>query len=376
MSAGGSGAVVEDELVKALDRYAKASSYSATFTTTIQLGGQKTQTMRHTMKCKAPNLVLLDFDPFEKIDGVKAQRANFLSDGKRYIEGAEDATLETVPPHAIADIADTFILGQSWSHATYAPRLFAGSHNLVTMWKTPPLDAGKETIGGREVKLYKFTGPAFFGSTEIGLDPQTGDVVLVRAKMEPLLQMLQSKLPGVDEIQFEENFTNQKFNEPIPNGDFKLAFKPKQITAEVTPAGWLRPGEMVPDFTFVDKSGAKIKLSSLRGKTVYLDFWATWCGPCKQTLPDTETLYKKHHSNPKVAIFAISNEKPDVIQSFISANGYTFPVGLDESTECGSRLGVTAFPTFVVIDPQGRLVGRIEGANPPALSALLTKAGL
>ncbi|MHA0111992.1 hypothetical protein ACXYUI_33780, partial [Klebsiella pneumoniae] len=73
----------------------------------------------------APNLVLLDFDPFEKIDGVKAQRANFLSDGKRYIEGAEDATLETVPPHAIADIADTFILGQSWSHATYAPRLFA-----------------------------------------------------------------------------------------------------------------------------------------------------------------------------------------------------------------------------------------------------------
>lgn len=129
-----------------------------------------------------------------------------------------------------------------------------------------------------------------------------------------------------------------------------------------------------PDFTLVDQYGETHTLSDYKGKTVFLNFWATWCPPCKGEMPDIQKLYEKYGSNgEELVVLGVANPKTDEnpynqdgtqeeVEKFLTDNGYTFPVVMDTTGEIFSQYGIRSFPTTFMIDKDGNVFGYVSGA--------------
>ena len=116
------------------------------------------------------------------------------------------------------------------------------------------------------------------------------------------------------------------------------------------------------DFTLPLLNGEQKTLSSHKGKVVILNFWATWCPPCRAEMPSMETLYKRFQ-NQGLEILAVDiGETASAVQPFVRNNNYTFPVLLDLNGNIGSLYGVTAIPTSIIIDRSGKIISRITGS--------------
>lgn len=127
------------------------------------------------------------------------------------------------------------------------------------------------------------------------------------------------------------------------------------------------------DFTLTDQYGNEHTLSDYKGKVVFLNFWATWCPPCKKEMPDIEALYKEYNLNQDEVVFLgvanpSSSQYPnnqDVgkneIISFLDDNGYTFPTVFDETGEILQNYHISAFPTTFMIDKEGNILGYVPG---------------
>lgn len=124
-----------------------------------------------------------------------------------------------------------------------------------------------------------------------------------------------------------------------------------------------------PDFTLLDQYGNEHTLSAYKGKTVFLNFWATWCPPCRGEMPEIQKLYENYGLNKEelvvlgVAAPGIGQEgDASYITAFLEENGYTFPVVMDESGFAFWNYGIQAYPTTFMIDKEGNVYGYVEGA--------------
>jgi len=134
-------------------------------------------------------------------------------------------------------------------------------------------------------------------------------------------------------------------------------------------------GKPAPDITVKGLDGKAVKLSSLRGKPVFLDFWATWCPPCRASLPHTQKLAKMH--GKQITVLAISNEDAQTIKSFMKDNKYNYPAFRDTDNSAGTKYKVSGIPTFVVIDAKGNLVDYVVGyAGDEPIDSALAKVGI
>ena len=143
---------------------------------------------------------------------------------------------------------------------------------------------------------------------------------------------------------------------------------------EATPQDSQRPVVPAPDFTLVDQYGNTHTLSDYKGKTVFLNFWATWCGPCKSEMPDIQQLYETYGENegdlivlgvasPRTEQNPYTNEGTQAdVEQFLEDNGYTFPVVMDLTGEILSYYAISAFPTTFMIDSNGNVYGYVPGA--------------
>lgn len=113
--------------------------------------------------------------------------------------------------------------------------------------------------------------------------------------------------------------------------------------------------------SFKDLKGQEFDFASLKGKVVFLNFWATWCPPCVAELPAIQELYDLYKGNSNVAFLLVSGEAPEVIQKFITKNGYTFPVYL-QSGKLPRIFSTSSIPTTFVISKIGKVVIREVGA--------------
>ena len=143
---------------------------------------------------------------------------------------------------------------------------------------------------------------------------------------------------------------------------------------EESPAASERPVIPAPDFTLVDQYGETHTLSDYAGKTVFLNFWATWCGPCKSEMPEIQALYEKYGENQgDLIVLGVANPKTEdapynqdvtqaEVEQFLEDNGYTFPVVMDTTGETFYYYGITAFPTTFMIGADGNVFGYVPGA--------------
>ena len=123
--------------------------------------------------------------------------------------------------------------------------------------------------------------------------------------------------------------------------------------------------QLAPDFTVYDIEGNAHKLSDYRGKPVVLNFWASWCGPCKSEMPDFDEKYQLNADQVQFLMVNLtdgSRETVETASEFIAQQGYTFPVFLDSDMSAAIAYGVSAVPVTYLIDAEGCIVGWAQGA--------------
>jgi len=123
--------------------------------------------------------------------------------------------------------------------------------------------------------------------------------------------------------------------------------------------------ELAPDFTVYDAEGNAHKLSDFRGKPVVLNFWASWCGPCKSEMPDFDDAYKKYGEDIHFVMVNLTDGSQETVESastFISQSGYSFPVYYDTDMDAAATYGVNSVPITFFIDSSGAIVAYGSGA--------------
>jgi thiol-disulfide isomerase/thioredoxin/Cu/Ag efflux protein CusF len=164
-------------------------------------------------------------------------------------------------------------------------------------------------------------------------------------------------------------------DEDLP--DTMFAFTPPKDATQI--ADWSLPGMSRPDVLSKPVQplqadtidGGKLDLAALRGRVVLLDFWATWCGPCKVELPILEKLQKELSGDGLSVIGITAGEEPAVVADFLKKMGITFPTAaLDEDHAFLRRFAISGFPTTVLIDRDGTVVSyEVGGQSETSLRA-------
>ncbi len=112
-------------------------------------------------------------------------------------------------------------------------------------------------------------------------------------------------------------------------------------------------GEVAPDFTLVDLEGNQVSLSDFRGKTVFINFWATWCPPCRAEMPEIEAVYQEYKDKGVVVIGVDIQETEEEVLQFVQQGGYSWTFVLDTSGEVAASYKIAAIPTSFFIDREG-----------------------
>ncbi len=132
---------------------------------------------------------------------------------------------------------------------------------------------------------------------------------------------------------------------------------------------------MAPDFTLEDLDGNAVSLSDFRGRVVFINFWTTWCPPCRIEMPEIESLYQQYREQGVIVLGIDLQEDGDVVRSFVEEGGYTFTFLLDTPGEVGYAYRVQAIPSSIFIDTEGIIRSMVVGAmTREAMETNLAKA--
>jgi cytochrome c biogenesis protein CcmG/thiol:disulfide interchange protein DsbE len=159
-------------------------------------------------------------------------------------------------------------------------------------------------------------------------------------------------------------------------GDGQKAEGSVSIATPAAKTGSVTAGKVATDFKLRDLGGREVSLSSMRGKVVFLNLWATWCEPCRREMPSIEKLYEKFGRDKSFVILAVSEDSDGskAVAPYVKQSGYRFEILLDPRNDVGEAYNVSGIPETFVIDRDGRIVahhlGPYNWANPDIRDAL------
>lgn len=141
-----------------------------------------------------------------------------------------------------------------------------------------------------------------------------------------------------------------------PNGQGEGAFSEFNPFTGSIPSG-PRPqvGSPAPDFQVELLDGETFRLSEQKGKVVWINFWASWCPPCRAEMPDIEAIWREEQNSDLALVAVDFAERPDKVREFAERLGMTFPVGLDTTGQITTNYRVTGFPSHFLVDREGIL---------------------
>ena len=148
----------------------------------------------------------------------------------------------------------------------------------------------------------------------------------------------------------------------LPSSSIQANTKPQLTTTTSTAEAAGVTAQIAPDFTFTDLvTGKTTKLSDLRDKPVYLNFWATWCPPCVKELPHIQAKYEQYKDRIHFLAISVDSEQEAPAQ-FISSKGYTFTVGYGNEREISRVYNIEAIPASYIIGTDGTIKAQIVGS--------------
>ncbi len=133
-------------------------------------------------------------------------------------------------------------------------------------------------------------------------------------------------------------------------------------------------GSPAPDFSLVDLNGKTWTLSDLKGQVVFVNFWATWCPPCREEMPSMQKVYETLPRDKFKMLAVLNKDKPEVARSFAAKRGITMPILNDQDNKVGPKYGLTGLPETFIIDKKGvvreKFIGPAQWDSPAVLRML------
>jgi peroxiredoxin len=198
-------------------------------------------------------------------------------------------------------------------------------------------------------------------------------------------QALQDAADTLAKALAESPVPAKKDEPPAPYIDLGKLVRYMNVTATLNDPLFVKASQILADneadvqkadFTLKDLHGKKVTLSELRGKIVIVNFWATWCPPCRMEMPDLDLIYT-HFQPQGLVVLAITDEELFKTGSFITQAGYHFPVLLDSDKKVHKQFHITGIPATFIFDRDGKLLGEcIDEATQRQFLAILSKTDL
>ena len=214
------------------------------------------------------------------------------------------------------------------------------------------------------------------GVAQLAIDTQTGMLVQYRSRVT-------IENPRTDyAMEVSYSLKRMSFGKVLEPDLFQLADTASHEVKELSAWSVSRikkqlVGKLAPGLDATDIQANQISLSALKGKTVLLDFWTTWCPPCRADAPELDKLYAKY-GGKDLAIVGISvNEDRQIVEKFLKEHPHQFPIVLTSENEMPRPYQVGAFPTYIVIASDGTLTSVADGDQGfGELRKFLKKAGM
>jgi len=133
-------------------------------------------------------------------------------------------------------------------------------------------------------------------------------------------------------------------------------------------------GKAAPDFTLVDRQGKSWTLSELKGQVVFVNFWATWCAPCREEMPSMQELHENLPKDSFKMLAILNKDEPALADSFATKLGLTMPILDDQANTVGVQYGLTGLPETFIINKKGIIVRKFIGPaqwNTPRYTQML-----
>jgi thiol-disulfide isomerase/thioredoxin len=206
--------------------------------------------------------------------------------------------------------------------------------------------------------------------------------LLVEIKEEITYSIKATQTPGAAPVEYKSRITQLtralKVDQPIAPELFAFVPPPdaKEQPAMLAGNRVDLTGKDAPAFRGVSLDGKVYSSQELKGKTVLLDFWATWCGPCKRSMPITEQLHEDYKSKGLVILAIDVGERREVVEKFLATQPFPYPVIMGDEAGLTSAYSVNLFPTFVLINEKGKVASHQFGFNEAALKGMPAMVGL
>jgi thiol-disulfide isomerase/thioredoxin len=258
-----------------------------------------------------------------------------------------------------------------WSKAVELERRpcgISGKDNLCVVLEAPLKGWTRGAPPNRSTMLQ--------GTTRMVLDTGTGLVILHRA-----VQVIETQR-GQYRSDVTYALKRISYGAPADASLFRLASNDMREVKELSPWNAAKikkqlAGKPAPELDVMDIQGKPVTLSAFKGKTVLLDFWTTWCAPCRADGPALDKLYNKYGQQELMIVGISVSEEREIVEKFLKEHPHSFPVALTTENEMPRPYQIGVFPTYIVIDRDGAVAAAVQGDKGFGdLRKLLMKAGL
>jgi thiol-disulfide isomerase/thioredoxin len=248
-----------------------------------------------------------------------------------------------------------FTQAELQAQSTNTPSPIQGKLQALVLQVQTKLKAGQNTEADLAEELKSLD--TLLASENGAKTDEAALVLFMKAQL--YLEVLKNTDKGTELIkQIKTDYPDTKYGK---NADKILDGIAKQAAAKQVQDG-LAVGSVFPDFSESDLNGKPLSVASRKGKVVLVDFWATWCGPCRAELPNVIKTYQKHHADGFEIIGVSLDSERDKLDSFLKQQeGMTWPQYYDGqgwSNKLAGQYGVEAIPFALLIGPDGKIIGK------------------